>query len=99
MGVDLEEGAKQFSFAAARAAAAKAALHRAPDVALFDRTGLAGPHRGGGAYRFHDWPLFGLPGFGLPGLRSFLGGLRPGCAFALGSARKPSRLPLPLRPR
>src|SRR3954453_7161880 len=92
--IDLQEGAKQLALAAAGAAAPKAALHRGPDVALLGLHGIPGPDWRRGAHRFHDLPFFGLPGFGLPGLRSFLRGLRPGCAFdGVACALEPSRPP------
>src|SRR6185295_17534144 len=96
----LQKGAKQLAFAAARAAAAKAALHRGPEVALLAPDGIPGPDWRRGAHRFHDLPFFGLPGFGLPGLRSFLRGLRPGCAFdGVTCALEPSRPPSRFLPR
>jgi ribonuclease R len=91
MVVDLQEHAKQPAFAAPRAAAEKTALHRGPQIAFFGSSNLARPDCRRRAYRFHDLPRFDLPGFALPGLRSFLRGLRPGCALALRSARGPSR--------
>src|SRR5882757_4086598 len=91
MVVDLQEGAKQLAFAAARAAAAEAAFHRGPDVALRGGRGVPGPDSRRRIHRFHDLPFFGWPGFALPGLRSFLRGLRPGCGFALRSVLALSR--------
>src|SRR5882724_565548 len=96
----LEESAKQFAFAATRAAATKTALHCGPEVALLGLHGIPGPDWRRGAHRFHDLPFFGLPGFGLPGLRSFLRGLRPGCAFdGVACALEPSRPPSRFLPR
>src|SRR6478752_8505007 len=75
---DLEIGAEQFSLAAARTAAAKAALQRRPHVALLDETRLARP---GFRHRLHDLPRLspfpGLPDF-FPGLLFVSLGLRPG---------------------
>src|SRR6202043_2477001 len=85
--VDLEEGAKQFSLAAARAAAAEAALQRGPDVAFLDEAGFAGPYLAGGAHGFHDLPLFDLPDFFRSGFRGFSRGLRPGLCLVRTFAR------------
>src|SRR6202043_2578669 len=95
--VDFQECAKQFALAAARAAAAQSALQRGPDVALGSRHRIRSPDLGGLAHGFHDLPFFDLPGPALPGLRSFLRGLRPGCAFAC--ALMVSLAPGRLRPR
>src|SRR6478752_9545876 len=96
--VDLEKRAKQLALAASRAATAQAAPHCAPHVALFDRSGFAGPYCCCRVHRFHDFPLFDLPG--LPGLRCFSRGLRPGRAFeALIGAFIPSGLPSRFLPR
>ena len=45
--VDFDKRAKQFSLAAARATTTKAAFHCCPEVALFERGGLAGQQFGG----------------------------------------------------
>src|SRR4029450_5365529 len=66
--IDLQEGAKQLALAAAGAAAAKAALHCGPDVALLGVYGIPGPDWRRGAHGFHDLPLFDLPGLALPDL-------------------------------
>src|ERR1700732_1132140 len=84
--VDLEEGAKQLAFAAAGAAATESALQRGPYIALLGRRGILGPNHLVGAHGFHDLPLFDLPDFASPDLRSFLRGLRPGCGLACGPA-------------
>src|SRR5258708_20828316 len=107
MVIDLQEGAKQFAFAATGAAAAQSAFQRGPHVALFSGGGIPGPDLGCGAHGFHDLPFcdlpdfplpdLALPNFAFPGLRSFLRGLRPGCALACVTA--PSRAPSRLRPR
>src|SRR5262249_46989796 len=81
--VDLEEGAKQLALTAARAAAAEAALHGGPEVALLADGGrLAGPCMLRRAHRFLDLPRFILPDFFLSGLRFPSCGLRPGRSFA-----------------
>src|SRR5690349_16102904 len=84
----LQPGAKQLALAAARAAAAEAALHRGPHVALCaDDGSLARPYLRSRAYRFHDFglaldlPRFTLPDFFLSGLRFLSRGLRPGCSL------------------
>src|SRR5829696_8219432 len=82
----LQEGAKQLAFAAARAAATKAALHRGPEVALLGLHGVPGPDCCRSVHRFHDLPFFDLPGLALPdlplwGLRTSSRGLRPGRDF------------------
>src|SRR4051812_17846973 len=80
--VHFKEGAKQFSLAAARTAAAQPALQRGPQVALFAGHLIPGPDLGRLAHAFHDLPLFDLPDLALPGLRSLLRRLRPGSGFA-----------------
>src|ERR1043166_2722107 len=105
MAVDFQEGAKQFSLTATRAAAAQPALERGPHVAFFTRGGFPGPDRGRLVHGYHDLPRFDLPVLLLsrfcPDLRFFLRGLRPGCALAsvwrrgAASVRAASRL----RPR
>src|ERR1700761_3807528 len=76
-----QEGTKQFAFAATWAAAAKAALHGLPDIALFLQRRFPAPGLRG-AYRFHDLPRFAfLPAFALSGLRRLSRGLRPGEIF------------------
>src|SRR5207244_1928573 len=97
--VNLQEGAKQFSLAAARAAAAKAALHRAPDVALLADSGFAGPHGGCASYRLHDLPLPDLPDFCLPRLRSLLREAWCGRSFSACWDFRTSRLPSRFLPR
>src|SRR5262249_20293424 len=80
---DLQIGAKQLALATARAAAAEAALHRGPKVALLaDGGGLAGPGVLSGAHRFLDLLRFILPDFFLSGLRFLSCGLQPGRSFA-----------------
>src|SRR5258708_39864009 len=95
----LQECAEQLAFAAARTAATQSAFQRGPDVAFFARCGIPRPDFGLFAHGFHDLsfedlPLFDLPRLPLPGLRSFLRGLRPGCALAL--VPDTWRLPSPL---
>src|SRR5262249_31101262 len=64
--VHLEKRAKQLALAAARAASAKAALQRSPDVALLDESRLAGPDLAAGGHGFHDLPFLDLPFLDLP---------------------------------
>src|ERR1700722_19688743 len=94
---NLEESAEDFAFAAARTAATESALKRRPHIALLGRRGIPAPDDLVCAHGFHDLPFFDLPDLALPGLRSFLRGLRPGCglACALDIPRPGSRL----RPR
>src|SRR5262245_34867480 len=94
----LQEGAEQFSLATARAAAAKTALHCAPEVALPANGGLAGPHTGC-AYGLHDLPFPDLPDFCLPRLRSFLREARWERSFSTRWDFNALRLPSRLRPR
>src|SRR4029450_10853073 len=95
----LQECAKQLALAAARTASAKSAFQRGPDVALFGQCGISGPDFRLLAHGFRDLsfegpPLFYFPRLPLAGLRSFLRGLRPGCALAWVPDvwRVPSRL-------
>src|SRR5436190_11264637 len=91
----LEECAEQLALAAAGTAAAQSAFQRGPDLALFAPCGIPRPDFRLFAHGFHDLSFEGLPLFDLPrlplaglprlplaGLRSFLRGLRPGCAPA-----------------
>jgi len=80
--IDLQKCAEQFAFTTARTAAAEAALQGDPDVALFGTRGFPGPDDRARAQAFHDLPFFDLRVLALPGWRSFLRGLRPGCALA-----------------
>src|SRR4051812_9277705 len=94
--VHFQKSAKQFSLAAARTAPAQAPLEGRPQVAFFAGRGFPGPDFRRLVHGFHDLPFFDL--LRLPALRSFLRGLRPGCAFAVVSRAAPE-LPFRRRPR
>src|SRR5262249_9798093 len=94
----LQESAKQLSLAAARTAAAKAALHRAPEVTPPANSVFPGPHSRC-AYRFHGLPFPDLPDFCLPRLRSFVREARRERSFSVRWDFRTSRLPSRLRLR
>src|SRR5689334_14801164 len=95
----LQEGTEQFSLAAVRAAAAKTALHRAPEVALLTDSGFAGPHGRCAAYGLHDLPFPDLPDFCLPRLRSVWREARCERSFSVRWDFRTLRPPSRLRPR
>src|SRR4051812_3457788 len=78
--VHFQEGPKQFPLAATRATSAQAPLESGPKVTFLTCRGFPGPDLCRLVHGFHDLPFFDL--LLLRGLRSFLRGLRPGCALA-----------------